>query len=94
MIKSFKHRGLKKLFLNGDRSGVPPRLVLKLELMLSRLDAADSIQGMDMPGYKLHPLKGNLKNFWSTSISGNMRLTFCFDSVNKEAYDVNLIDYH
>jgi proteic killer suppression protein len=67
-------------------------LVPKLERILARLDVANRIEVMDLPGLKLHPLKGVLKGYWAVWVSGNWRITFRFDGVN--VVDVDLIDYH
>jgi toxin HigB-1 len=92
MIRSFKHKGLKRLFERGDRSQVRADLVHKIENILSTLDSAESPQGLNLPGYRLHPLKGNRKGFWSVTVSANWRIIFCFE--NGDARDVELIAYH
>jgi proteic killer suppression protein len=68
MIRSFKHRGLKRLYERGDRSGIPPDLVDTAQEILSVLDRAGSPQALHLPGYRLHPLKGDLKGFWSVTV--------------------------
>lgn len=80
------------MFEEGDKSRIGAALVAKVERVLLVLDAADSPQDLDLPGFRLHPLKGDLKGFWSVTISGNWRLIFRFE--NGEALDVDLIDYH
>jgi len=92
MIENFKDRGLKRLYERGDRSKVRADLVDKVERVLARLDQALVIDDMNLPGYRLHELKGDLKGFWSVSISGNWRIIFRFE--NGKAYDVEMIDYH
>ena len=92
MIRSFRHRGLKRLYERGERSRINPDLADRIETRLFRLDVAQRIQDMDIRGYRLHPLKGNLKGFWSVSVSGNWRLIFRFEDGN--AFDVDLLDYH
>jgi toxin HigB-1 len=92
MIKSFKHNGLKRLFTKGERRRVSPEHADKLERMLDRLDASLVAQDMNLPGYRLHPLKGDLEGYWSVSISGNWRVTFRFEG--PDVYDVDYIDYH
>ena len=92
MIRSFRHRGLKRLYERGERSRINPDLADRIETRLFRLDVAQRIQDMDIRGYRLHPLKGNLKGFWSISVSGNWRLIFRFE--NGDAFDVDLLDYH
>ena len=92
MIQSFKHRGLKRLYERGDRSGIRPDLVDTVEDILARLDQATTAQQINLPGYRLHPLKGTLKGFWAVTVGANWRIVFRFQGVN--AGDVDLIDYH
>ena len=92
MVESFKHNGLKRLYEKGDRRGVRPDLADKLERILLALDAAVTPQDLDLPGYHLHPLKGDLKGFWSVTVRANWRVIFRFDG--GDAYDVELVDYH
>jgi proteic killer suppression protein len=63
MITSFEHRGLKRLYEDDDRRGIRPDLVEDVEDLLARLDKAETPQAMNLPGYRLHPLKGNLRGF-------------------------------
>ena len=92
MIQSFKHRGLKRLYERGDRSGVGSDLRDPVEDILARLDESDSPQAMDLPGYRLHPLKGDRKGFWSVTVRANWRIIFRFQGA--DAFDVELVDYH
>jgi proteic killer suppression protein len=92
MIKSFRHKGLKKLYMTGSRQGVQPDHNDRLRLILARLDASQSPRDMGLPGLDLHPLKGEFKGFWAVSVSGNWRVVFRFEDNN--AVDVNYIDYH
>ncbi len=92
MIVSFRHRGLKRLYERGDRSRVSPQLVDQAEDILGLLDLAKDPEDMDLPGYRLHRLRGNLRGFWSITVSGNWRIVFRFDGGN--ALDIDLIDYH
>ena len=92
MIRSFRHRGLKRLYERGDAGGIGADLLDRVTLALADLDAASKPRELDLPGYRLHPLKGNLKGVWSISISGNWRLVFRFE--DGDAHDVDLIDYH
>ncbi len=92
MIRSFRHKGLKLLFDKGDRRKVNPDHVHKVERILARLEEAGEIDNMDLPGFRLHPLKGNLAGFWSITVSGNWRIIFRFDGGH--ASDVDLTDYH
>ena len=92
MIKSFKHKGLRKFFEKGDCSGIQSKHDKKLRLQLAALDTATVIEDMDLPGYNLHPLKGQRKDCWSISVNGNWRITFEFE--DGDAYIVNYEDYH
>jgi proteic killer suppression protein len=92
MIRSFKHRGLKRLYERGDRSGIRPDLLNMIEDILARLDEADSPQALNLPGYRFHPLKGELSGFWSVTVRANWRIIFHFQEA--DAFDVELIDYH
>jgi toxin HigB-1 len=92
MIRSFKHRGLKRLYERGDRSGIRPDLVDTVQEILTVLDAAASPQALNLPGYRLHQLKGDLKGFWSVTVRANWRVVFRFDG--NDAIDVEFIDYH
>lgn len=92
MIKSFKHKGLKLFFEKGDRSGIQAKHQQRLRLQLGALDTAQVIEDMDLPGYRLHRLKGNRKDCWSITVNGNWRITFEF--TDGHAYIVNYEDYH
>lgn len=92
MIKSFKHKGLKKLYTKGDTSGVKQDHVKKLRNILARLDSAEDIQDMNFPGSNLHQLIGNLEDQWSVKVNGNWRVFFAFENGN--AYIVDYADYH
>jgi proteic killer suppression protein len=65
MIRSFKHRGLKRLYERDDRSGIRPDILETVERIMTVLDTASTPQALDIPRYRLHPLKGDLKGFWS-----------------------------
>ena len=92
MIRRFRHRGLKRMYERGDQSRVSPDLVDRLALALADLDDARKASDLDLPGYRLHPLKGDLKGYWSISISGNWRVIFRFE--DGDVCDVDLVDYH
>lgn len=92
MIRSFKHRGLRRLYEHDDPRGIRPDLRDTVEDILARLDEAESPPAMNLPGYRLHPLKGSLKGFWSVTVQANWRIIFRFDG--EHAFDVELIDYH
>ena len=92
MIRSFKYRGLKRLYERGDRSGIRPDLLDTVERILTVLDSAAAPQALDLPRYRLHPLKGDLKGFWSVTVRANWRIVFRFEG--EDAFDVELTDYH
>lgn len=92
MIKSFKHKGLKKFYQKGDSSGLEQSLVPRLKNRLSMLDAAKTIDFLNQQGYDLHELKGDRAEMWSIKVSGNWRLTFIFE--NGDICVLNLEDYH
>ena len=92
MIRSFKHRGLKRLYERGDRSGIRPDLAHTIAEILTVLNAATSPQALNLPGYRLHPLKGDMQGLWSVTVRANWRIIFRFEGT--DAFDVELIDYH
>ena len=92
MIKSFRHRGLQRLYERGDRSRINPTLVDKVETALGLLDVAETPEAVNLPGYRLHPLRGDLRGFWSIRVSGNWRLIFRFE--DRDVCDVDLVNYH
>jgi toxin HigB-1 len=92
MIRSFKHRGLKRFYERDDRSGLRRDFVDTIQEILTVLDDAATPQELDLPGYRLHPLKGDLKGFWSVTVRANWRIIFRFEGT--DAFDVELIDYH
>jgi len=92
VIRSFRHRGLKRLYEDADRRGIRADLIEDVEDILARLDRAETPQAMNLPGYRLHPLKGDLRGFWSVTVRANWRIVFRFEGV--DAFDVELTDYH
>jgi toxin HigB-1 len=92
VIRSFKHRGLKRLYQRGDPSGIRPDLLEIIEDILARLDLAKIPQALNLPGYWLHALKGELRGFWSVTVRANWRIIFRFEE--NDVFDVELIDYH
>jgi proteic killer suppression protein len=92
MIQNFRHKGLKLFFETGSTAGIQATHAAKLGAMLRRLNVATDAQGMNLPGWKLHPLKGTLSGHWSVWVSGNWRLTFTF--VGEDAELVDYQDYH
>ena len=92
MIKNIRHKGLKRLYEDDDPRGVTSDHVTKLRDILARLDAARAVSDMDVPGLRLHPLKGDLKGFWGVTVRANWRVIFRF--VEADALDVDYVDYH
>ena len=78
MIKSFKHKGLERFFETGSTRGIQTKHSTKLRMQLSALDTAQTIEDVDVPGYRLHSLKGTRKGLWSITVNGNWRVTFKF----------------
>ena len=92
MIRSFKHRGLQRLYERGDRSGIRPDLLETVDRILTVLDNAATPQALNIPRYRLHQLKGELNGLWSVTVRANWRIVFRFEGT--DAFDVELIDYH
>ncbi|MDT8449172.1 MAG: type II toxin-antitoxin system RelE/ParE family toxin [Wenzhouxiangellaceae bacterium] len=92
MIRSFRHKGLKKFFETGSLAGVQADHAKRLRMLLAALDTAISVQDMDVPGFRLHRLKGKAEERWSVRVSGNWRLTFEFR--DGQAHVVDYEDYH
>ena len=92
MIKTFKHKGLKKLFDTGKISGINPQHAERLRKILALLETSETIEDMDLPGLNLHNLKGKRKNTFAVKVSGNWRVTFILK--NGDVFDVNYEDYH
>ena len=92
-IQSFRHKSLKRLFEDGDARGLPAGQMQKLLDVLAALDTAEEPGEVGLfPGWRLHPLKGDHKGFWSVTITGNWRVIFRFDK--GDAFDVDWMDYH
>jgi toxin HigB-1 len=91
LIRTIRHKGLKRPFEEDDPSGVNPEHVGKLLNILATLHAARTIGHMDLPGFRLHPLKGSLKGYWAVIVRANWRVTFRFDG---DVQDVDYVDYH
>lgn len=92
MIKSFKHKGLQRFFETGTIAGIQADHQKRLRMQLAALDTAQVIEDMDIPGFRLHPLKGDRKGDWAVTVNKNWRLTFKF--TNSNAFDVDYEDYH
>ena len=83
---------MRRFFEDDYGSKLPPEMLERIRLILSTLHAAQEIEGMNVPGFNLHPLKGELKGFWSVTIHANWRIIFKFEDGN--AFNVDFIDYH
>ena len=92
MIRTFRHKGLRKLFEKDNHRKVPAQLAERIRRQLDALDAAKIVQDMNLPGFGLHALKGNRKGTWAIRVSENWIITFFFKV--GEAHDVDLEDYH
>ena len=92
MIVSFRHKGLRQRFERGNRRGVNPQHVEKIENILGVLDIAQKIEDVDVHSFRLHPLTGDLKGFWSVTVRANWRVVFRFENGN--VFEVDLLDYH
>ena len=92
MIKSFSHKGLEKFYETGSVAGIQPGHKKKRRLQLAALDTAQNIEDMNIPGLRLHPLKGKKNDHWAIEVSGNWRMTFQFEDGN--AYLVYYEDNH
>jgi proteic killer suppression protein len=92
VIRSFTHKGLEQFFRTGSKAGINPAFASKLEVQLTALNRATKPGEMAVPGWDLHPLKGNLTGHWSIKVNGNWRMTFRF--VGEDAEVVDLQDYH
>ncbi|MBE9460951.1 type II toxin-antitoxin system RelE/ParE family toxin [Dyadobacter subterraneus] len=92
MIENIQHKGLRFLFENDDSSKLNAHLVERLREILSLLDTAETVEQLNIPGYRLHKLSGELKEFYSIKVNANYRIIFRFN--DGDAYDVDFLDYH
>ncbi len=92
MIIRFQHRGLERLYEDDDRRGINAEYVEKVRRILAQLKRSSQPEDMDIPGFRLHPLKGDLAGFWSVTVSANWRIIFRFE--DGDVTDIDLIDYH
>ncbi|MEQ1844072.1 MAG: type II toxin-antitoxin system RelE/ParE family toxin [Nitrospira sp.] len=92
MIQSFRHKGLKRLFEKGEVKGIRADQLEKIEHILFVLSRARKPEDVDLPGFHLHPLKGDMKGLWAVTVRANWRVTFRFEE--GAACDVDLVDYH
>ena len=92
MIRSFKHKGLNQFFITGSKKGIQPAHAEKIARILDRLDASITPADMNLPGYRLHELKGQDAGTWSVTVNENWRITFQF--AGQDAIVVDYRDYH
>ncbi len=92
MIRSFVHKGLEGFFLTGSKAGIQAAHAAKIGRLLAQLDQAGSPRDMNLPGWRLHELKGHMAGHWSVTVNGNWRITFRF--VDGDAEVVDYLDYH
>lgn len=92
MIRSIRHKGLKRLYEDDDPRGLDAEHLVKMRDILARLDAASAVTDMDIPGLRLHALKGEMKGFWSVTVRANWRVIFRF--LEHDAFDLDYLDYH
>lgn len=92
MIRSFRHKGLKYLYERDDARGVIAEHARKLRDILARLDAAAEISDMNLPGFRLHPLKGDWEGYWAVTVRADWRVVFRM--VDGDAFDLDCVDYH
>ena len=92
MIESIRHKGLRRFFEDDDRSKPPADMVERIRDILTLMDAARSIEALNVPGYRLHALKGDPKGFWAVTVRANWRIIFRFE--DGAAFDVDFVDYH
>ena len=94
-LDGFRHKGLRQLYEDDNAKGLSASMVDKLRKLLFALDTAQDLeQAGRFPGWKLHALKGDLKGFWSMTVTGNWRVIFRYDETANTASDIDLIDYH
>jgi toxin HigB-1 len=89
---TFRHKGLRLLFTDDDGSKLPPEMLERLRLILSTLQAAQEVEGLDLPTFRFHRLKGKWKGFYAVTVRANWRIIFRFEDGN--AFDVDFVDYH
>ena len=92
MIETIRHKALRQFYEHGDGSKLPAEMLPRIRLVLTALEAAQTVDGMNNPLFKLHPLRGNLKGFWAVTVRANWRIVFRFKA--GKARDVDFIDYH
>ncbi|MDP8988559.1 MAG: type II toxin-antitoxin system RelE/ParE family toxin [Acidobacteriota bacterium] len=94
-LAGFRHKGLRQLYGDDSSKGLPAAMADKLRKLLFALETAQNLEQLErFPGWKLHPLKGELKGFWSLTVTGNWRVIFRYDEATNTASDIDLTDYH
>jgi len=95
LLVRFRHKGVKQFHEDGNGKGVPPAMADTVRKLLFAIETADSLEQLGrFPGWKLHPLKGDLKGLWSLTVTGNWRLIFRYDEQTNSASEIDFIDYH
>ena len=92
MIKSLRHKGLRRFYEDDDRRGLPPDMVERIRIILTALDQTKTIEQMERPSFRLHALRGKFQGFWAVTVRANWRIIFRFD--DECANDIDLVDYH
>jgi proteic killer suppression protein len=92
MIRSIRHKGLRHLYEDNDHRGVAAQHTQRLRDILARLDASTMVTDLDLPGFRLHPLKGEWRGYWAVTVHANRRVVFRFEE--GDALDVDFVDYH
>jgi proteic killer suppression protein len=92
VIEGFRHKGLKRFYDADDRSRLPSDMVERIRILLTAIDNAAAVDELNLPSFRLHPLKGRLKGFWAVTVRANWRIIFRFE--DGAATDVDLVDYH
>ena len=92
MILRIRHRGLRRFHRHGDLSGLTPHEVPRIRRILTALDRAAVPADMDLPGFRLHPLTGDLDGYWAVTVTGSRRIIFRFE--DRQPTDVDLVNYH
>jgi len=92
MIRGFAHKGLRQLFEDDNAKGVSAEHVRKIAQILAVLHAAETIEALRLPTFRLHELKGDLRGHWAVAVRANWRIIFRFE--DGDAFDVDLVDYH
>jgi len=94
-IASIRHKGLRQLYEDDNAKGVQASSVDKLKKLLIAIETASNLDDLAVfPGWRLHPLKGDLAGFWSLTVTGNWRMIFQYEDASNTASILDLIDYH